>query len=165
MKEGENITLRPLQQEDASFLCSIFKDNQEYYDIFFDSESNLSEWNDRVKHFIRQRNICHFIIEAKDTSVGWLSFFDEEPAEREIGILVVKKEDLCCGYGTKTLSWLIEKSRADNIRTLSLNVNQSNSRAIHLYTRFGFEIVAEEIIPQCNEAMNLAQYKMKLSLI
>lgn len=35
--------IRPLLQDDATFLCSIFKDNMEYYEIFFDSENTLSE--------------------------------------------------------------------------------------------------------------------------
>ena len=45
-----------------------------------------------------------------------------------------------------------------------LNVNQTNTRAIRFYQKFGFEIIGAEIIPQCNEAVNLAQYKMKFKL-
>ena len=125
MKPEETVTIRPLRQEDAAFLCSIFKDNKEYYDIFFDLE----------------------------------------PTEREIGILVIKKEHLHCGYGAESLLWLIEKSKADNVHRLLLYVNQDNARAIGVDKNFGFEIFAEEIIPQCNDAVNLAQYKMKLDLI
>lgn len=165
MIDRKNVTMRPLRQEDASFLRSIFLDNDEYYDIFFDSERDSSEWNNRVAHFIKQTSIRHFIVEADGTPVGWLSYIDEEPAERELGILVVNKENLHCGYGAKSLSWLIGKSKAENIHTLSLNVNQSNNRAIRFYKRFGFEIMAEEIIPQCNEAINVHQYKMKLSFL
>jgi len=165
MIDEKNVTMRPLRQEDASFLRSIFLDNEEYYDIFFDSERDLSEWNNRVAHFIKQTSLHHFMIEADCIPVGWLSYIDEEPAERELGILVISKEHLHHGYGAKSLSWLIEKSKAENIHTLSLNVNQSNNRAIRFYKRFGFEIIAEEIIPQCNEALNVHQYKMKLSLL
>lgn len=165
MKPEETITIRPLRQEDAAFLYSIFKDNMEYYYIFFDSETSVSKWENRVKRFIEQGQICHFIIEANNTAVGWLSYIDLELTEREIGILVIKKEHLHCGYGAKSLLWLIEKSKADNVRRLLLNVNQNNTRAIQFYKKFGFEIFAEEIIPQCNDAVNLAQYKMKLDLI
>lgn len=48
MRIDNNIVIRSLQQEDAMFLCSIFKDNAEYYEIFFDSENTLSEWEHRV---------------------------------------------------------------------------------------------------------------------
>ena len=39
-----------------------------------------------------------------------------------------------------------------------------NEKVLDFYKKFGFEIYAEEIIPQCNDAINLAQYKMKLAL-
>lgn len=118
-----------------------------------------------MQRFLEQSQICHFIIAVNNTAVGWLSYIDLEPTEREIGILVIKKEHLHCGYGAESLLWLIEKSKADNVHRLLLNVNQDNARAIGVYKKFGFEIFAEEIIPQCNDAVNLAQYKMKLDLI
>ena len=164
MQKEKNVTIRPLRQGDAGFLCSIFKGNEQYYDIFFDSEWDLSVWEDRVTRFISQTDIRHFVVEADCGPVGWLSFVDEGRSERELGILVISKENLRCGYGAKSLSWLIEKSRKEHIHTLLLNVNQSNIRAIQFYKQFGFEIVAEEIIPQCNDAVNLAQYKMKMAL-
>jgi ribosomal protein S18 acetylase RimI-like enzyme len=157
--------IHPLQQVDASFLCSIFKDNEEYYEIFFDSNNTLTEWNNRVKHFLNKTVVNHFIIEANSNKVGWISFLDTETAERELCILVISKEHLRCGYGSQSLLWLIEKSKADNMRNLLLNVNQNNTRAIKFYQNFGFRIVGEEVVPECNEAVNLAQYKMMLSLL
>ena len=158
------MNIRPLQQDDVAFLCSIFQNNAEYYEIFFDSGHTVSEWDNRVKRFLNQNVVNHFIIEINSKAVGWISFADVEPAEREVCILVICKDYLRCGYGTQSLSWLIEKSKSDNIQSLLLNVNQNNNRAIQFYQHFGFEIVGEEIIPECNEAINLAQYKMKLHL-
>ena len=159
------MNIRSLRQDDASFLCSIFKDNAEYYEIFFDSGNTLSEWDNRVKCFLKQNVVNHFIIETNNQAVGWISFADAESTERELCILVISKEYLRCGYGTQCLSWLIDKSKADNMHSLLLNVKQNNNRAIQFYRHFGFEIVGEEIIPECNDAVNLAQYKMRLSLV
>lgn len=159
------MNMRPLRQDDAEFLCLIFKDNVEYYEIFFDSANTLSEWENRVEHFRSQNVVNHFIIEANDKKAGWLSFADTDSAERELCILVISKEHLRCKYGTQSLSWLIEKSKADNMRSLLLNVNQNNTRAIQFYKNFGFDIIGEEIVPECNEAVNLAQYKMRLHLV
>ena len=157
--------IRSLQQEDSAFLCSLFKNNAEYYEIFFDSEDTLSGWNDRVKRFLNQKEVNHFVIEDNTNKIGWISFADTESAERELCILVIGKEYLRCQYGTRTLSWLIEKSKNEKMQSLLLNVNQNNTRAIQFYHRFGFEIVGEEIIPECNDAVDLAQYKMRLSLL
>ena len=146
MKKENTIAIRPLQPEDAAFLCSIFKDNKEYYEIFFDSANTLSEWCNRVIRFLSQNVVSHYIIEANSVPVGWISFSDTDAAERELCILVINKENLRCGYGKQCLSWLIEKSKAEGNRN------------------FGFIIFAEEIVPECNEAVNLAQYRMRLSL-
>lgn len=164
MKNTDIFIIRPLRFNDGTFLCSIFKDNQDYYDIFFDSETDPVEWQKRVNRFIQQSAIHHHIIETNNEPIGWLSFIDEEQDFLEIGILVIKAEHLGQGYGTKGLSWLIEKAKAARKLYLLLNVNQSNTRAIAFYRQFGFEICGEEIVPQCNDAVNLAQYKMKLTL-
>ena len=156
--------IRPLQQDDAEFLCSIFKDNAEYYKIFFDSVNTLPEWEHRVKCFLSQNVVKHFIIETNGGKVGWISFADQKLQKRELCILVIKKDYLRCRYGTQSLSWLIEKSKAENMHSLLLNVNQNNTRAIQFYQNLGFEITGEEIVPECNETINLAQYKMRLSL-
>ena len=159
-----NINIRPLTHRDAQFLCSIFKGNTEYYNIFFDSEDRLVEWKKRVARFIQQRDIRHKIIEINGVPVGWLSCVDTEEQILEIGILVIKPEYLGQGYGAKGLIWLIDQAKAHGKHSILLNVNQSNARAIQFYQRFGFEICGEEIVPQCNDAENLPQYIMKLRL-
>ncbi len=161
---NKKFNVRALKQEDAKFLCSIFKDNEEYYKIFFDSESNLLNWEKRVERFIKQNDIRHYIIESNNISIGWLSFSDEKSTTREVGIFVIDKENLHSGYGTQGLSWLIDKCKKDGIQAITLSVNQDNTRAIRFYQKFGFRIFDEEIIPYCNEATDVAQYKMKLVL-
>ena len=158
------MTIRPLKQEDALFLHAMFADNAEYYEIFYDSANTLSEWDCRVDRFMHQTVVNHFILEENETAVGWISFADTETAERELCILVIAKEYLRRGYGRQGLMWLIEKSKKDNRDCLSLHVNQNNSRAILFYQKLGFQIVDEVIIPQCNDAVNLAQYRMRMSL-
>lgn len=158
--------LRPLNKADAEFLCSIFKDNEEYYNIFFDSESEVSQWEKRIEFFLNNGRLYHYIIEDEKVPVGWFSYLDcPDEGEREVGILVIKKDFLYCGYGRKAFKEFFELCKADKIHTVFLSVNKDNDRAINFYKKFGFEIYAEEIIPQCNETINLEQYKMKLNLV
>lgn len=91
MKNRGNFIVRSLQHGDAEFLCSIFKDNTEYYEIFYDSETNVREWEERVALFINQNKVSHFVIEEENNGVGWMSYLDISSKEREIGILVIKK--------------------------------------------------------------------------
>lgn len=157
--------LRPLNKADAEFLCSIFKNNEEYYNIFFDPETDVSQWERRIDFFLNNNGIHHFIIEEEKIPVGWFSYLDCPDQEREVGILVIKKDFLYCGYGKKTFEEFFEMCRADKVHTIFLSVNKDNERAIKFYKKFGFEIYSEEVIPQCNDGIDVEQYKMKLKLI
>ena len=165
MQHGATITIRPLRPGDGAFLCSIFKDNADYYNIFYDSETSVYAWEQRVLRFIQQKQICHRIIEADNSAIGWLSFSDLSQTERELDILVLKKDHLGQGYGASTLSWFLKLCKDDHINSVFLNVNQANIRALRFYQAFGFRILAEEIVPQCNDAQNLAQYRMGLQFL
>ena len=157
-----NVNIRPLQLDDAEFLCSIFKENTEYYHIFFDSEACIDAWQERVNRFLSQTDISYRIITANNMPVGWFSYMKADQNSFEIGILVLKPAYLGQGYGAAALRWIIDKVRSEDCNCLFLNVNQSNTRAISFYQHFGFEICGEEIVPQCNDAENLPQYKMRL---
>ena len=156
----QNVFMRPLLQTDAGFLCSIFQDNEEYYHIFYDSANSIAEWENRVTRLLSQDVVKHFIIEAEGIPVGWLSYSVLSPDAWELDILVLKQEFLHRGYGSAALSWLIHQCTGSCASSITLNVNKENARAIHFYQKFGFRIVEEQIIPECNDAVNLIQYKM-----
>ena len=161
---NKEISIRPLRTGDGSFLCSIFRDNREYYEIFHDPADTVSQWENRVLHFLRQNEVVHYIVEASGVPVGWLSYADTQTGERELCILVIHRERLSCGYGSAALSWLIGISREVGIKSLLLNVSQTNERAIRFYRKFGFEICGEETVPECNDRVNVKQYRMGRSL-
>lgn len=160
----QTITMRPLHQGDGAFLRSIFKDNAEYYAIFYDPEDRISAWEERVAHFTVQSQVHHQIIETDHTPIGWMSFSQLSQTEWELDILVLHKAYLHQSYGTAAISHFLQLCRNERVKTVTLNVNQSNTRAIRFYEKFGFQIIAEEIVPECNDAVNLAQYKMQLAL-
>jgi len=164
MNNNPVITFHPLTQKDAPFLCSIFKDNAEYYQIFFDPANTLQEWDCRVARFLTQDSVRHHIIAANRNPVGWLSYYDEENGLRELCILVLHPHFLGMGYGSQSLRLLIDSAKADRRSGLLLHVAANNTRAIRLYQKHGFEITGKEIIPECNDAVNLAQYIMQLNL-
>ena len=88
------ICLRPLQRSDAAFLCSIFRDSKEYYQIFFDPADTIAEWEQRIDRFLNQTEVQHYIIEANRSPVGWISYSDITTQERELCILVLHKNFL-----------------------------------------------------------------------
>ena len=66
-------------------------------------------------------------------------FVDEETPELTIAVVPSCRGQ---GYGAELLTALLERARADGFEQISLSV-ESDSPAVKLYTRHGFETVAE----------------------
>jgi ribosomal protein S18 acetylase RimI-like enzyme len=66
-------------------------------------------------------------------------FVDEETPELTIAVVPSCRGK---GYGAELLTALLDRARADGYRRISLNV-ESDSPAVHLYERHGFEKVAD----------------------
>ncbi len=64
---------------------------------------------------------------------------DEETPELTIAVVPSCRGK---GYGAELLTALLDRARADGYRRISLNV-ESDSPAVHLYERHGFEKVAD----------------------
>lgn len=156
--------LKPLEASDAEFLCSIFADNEEYYNIFYDSEKNSKNWRKRIINFLNHKDWKHYIVMIDENKpIGWFGFIDEAKT-RTITILVLKKDYTHKGYGTQVMSNFIDDCIKANVKKIFLNVNEDNTKAIKFYKKFGFEIYDTEVAV-CNDKKENKQLKMKLTLI
>jgi ribosomal-protein-alanine N-acetyltransferase len=63
------------------------------------------------------------------------------PVDTEITNIVVKKSERKKGIGTLLLDRLIEMAIKTGLETISLEVNEKNVAAGHLYEKKGFEVV------------------------
>ncbi len=66
-------------------------------------------------------------------------FVDEQTPELTIAVVPSCRGR---GYGNELLTALLERARADGYEQISLSV-EAGSPAVHLYTRHGFETVAQ----------------------
>lgn len=156
--------LRKIQPTDAEFLCSIFRDNEEYYNIFFDSETRVSEWKKRIRWNLTHEEWKHFVIVENGLDVGWLAWECTNAEERNLIIVVIKREFLHKGYGSKAFAEFIGQAKQDGVKRLFLNVNANNQRAIRFYEKFEFAICDKMIVPESNDKINNEEYVMKLEL-
>ncbi|MGL6175168.1 MAG: GNAT family N-acetyltransferase [Cellulosilyticaceae bacterium] len=156
--------LRKLDVSDAEFLCSIFADNKEYYDIFFDSETKVEKWEERIKHFLTHEEWKHYIVtNNSNQSVGWFAY-EQQANIRTLIIIVIKKEYCNKGYATNVMSMFIEDCKKCGVESVELNVNEDNSRAINFYKKFGYQVYDLEVIPESNDKKDNREYKMKLEI-
>lgn len=159
----EKMYLRSLEVDDAKFLCSIFADNEEYYKIFYDPEKNLNNWRKRIQRFLNHKEWKHYIVIAEETKpIGWFGFIDEGD-KRSLIIIVFKKEYSHQGYGTLVMHDFIADCKKSNVKTVYLNVNEDNSKAIKFYQKLGFQVYDTEVTI-CNDKTENKELKMKLEL-
>ncbi len=95
--------------------------------------------------------------------LGWFAY-EETSQIRTLIIIVLKKEYLGLGYGSAVMETFLNDCRKNRIRTIYLNVNENNIRAIQYYKKFGFEIYDLEIVSKTNNKINNREYKMKLEM-
>lgn len=57
--------------------------------------------------------------------------------------IVIKKDNRNCGIGYLLLIELLSIAKQKNINTITLEVNENNLPAIHLYEKLGFKKIAE----------------------
>ena len=63
--------------------------------------------------------------------------------EADIMNIVTKKDKRNLGIGTKLLQELLKTAKEKNISKLTLEVNENNLPAIHVYEKLGFKKIAE----------------------
>lgn len=80
----------------------------------------------------------YFVLEVEEEFGGYIgSWIDDDHSE--IINFLVKPEYQGNGFGALLLSFIIDLVTSVKVPTLSLEVRESNSRAIKLYEKFGFK--------------------------
>lgn len=116
-------------------------------------------------NMIIQKNIPQLLVidTDKKACVGWCDELTKEDTVGYVGIGLLK-EYRERGIGSKLLGQIIELSRRYFYRRLELDVRSSNTRAIHVYEKFGFAIynvvtdgfaLGESIVPEDVTQMQL----------
>ena len=114
---------------------------ENYIDAIFEIESKeiITPWSKTsLSYLIRQQNIIFRAMLLNDEVIGYYSFqkiFDEG----YINNLAIKKEYQGKGYGKMLFEDLLERAQKFEVKTLTLEVEDDNTRAINLYKKYGFQ--------------------------
>lgn len=80
----------------------------------------------------------YFVLEIDKKVHGYMGVWVEE-GHSEIINFYVDQEYQNQGFGKMMLGFIIELIKSTDVPTISLEVRESNQRAIHLYESFGFK--------------------------
>ncbi|MDE6661689.1 MAG: ribosomal protein S18-alanine N-acetyltransferase [Anaeroplasmataceae bacterium] len=121
--------IRPYKKEDINHIVELEKNHL---------ESSLEEsfyLNDLANPFAR-----HYVFEVDSKIIGFVSsVFDG--FSLEILNFVIDKAYQTKGYGTKALAMVLDELVPLGLNNVSLEVRESNKKAIHVYEKLGFKTI------------------------
>ena len=117
------------------------EDFNEIQDILLTEFDNF--WNvETLKNELENENSYYFVAKQNGSIIAFVgikSVLDEA----DIMNIVTRKDLRNKGIGTAILSAIIDFANSHDIQKITLEVNENNSSAIHLYEKLGFVRIAE----------------------
>ncbi len=115
-----------------------------YYDEMYKIHLDVMPENDKMTkecfYDEFERNTRKYFIAVKDNEViGYIGIFDSLDDYNIIGI-AVKENYQNQKVGTMLLNKIIDVANQNGVKTLSLEVDQTNTKAINFYKKHGFVV-------------------------
>lgn len=144
---GPPLALRPIRPEDEPFLFRVYAGTRS-------EELAAVPWTDaqkeaflqqqfRAQHEYYQENYGRAsfqVIEVAGQPAGRL-YVDRRPQEIRLVDISLLPQYRGSGHGARLIQWLLDEARAAG-KVVTIHVEKQN-RALHLYERLGFAVVAD----------------------
>ena len=100
-------------------------------------------WNsETLKNELENNNSYYIVAKINNNIVGFAGIKNVLD-EADIMNVVTKKDIRNSGIGSAIFSAIIDYAKSNNVKKITLEVNENNLSAIHLYEKFGFVKIAE----------------------
>lgn len=131
MSDNNKIEISKMSLEDFELIKSTLITE---FDDFWNSETLENE--------LKSKNSYYIVAKINDDIVGFAGI-KVVLDEADIMNIVTKKDMRNLGIGSALFKAIIDYSKNNGINKLTLEVNENNLSAIHLYKKYGFEKIAE----------------------
>ena len=131
MSDNNKIEISKMSLEDFELIKSTLITE---FDDFWNSETLENE--------LKSKNSYYIVAKINDDIVGFAGI-KVVLDEADIMNIVTKEDMRNLGIGSALFKALIDYSKNNGINKLTLEVNENNLSAIHLYEKYGFEKIAE----------------------
>lgn len=153
LKDGRKAVLRTAQIADAAEMLAFRIKSLGQTDYLMQYPEEMADYTiekqlNFINRMIESPNDKMFtvIVDGKIAGTGQVSFNNRIKTRHKAGIgIALLKEYWGLGIGSAIFEEIIKTARErDDVLQLELEVIQGNERALALYKKFGFEIVAEK---------------------
>ena len=144
---SENIVIRKVEINDASQIINLMKKLaiqtkfmlREAHEV----NENIEDQENRIKDMLEDLKTLYIVAEVDCQIVGFL-ISSSRNLERikHVGDFIIGIDEAFWekGIGTRLMENLIDWAKEKQLKRLTLEVVESNSSAIKLYKKFGFEV-------------------------
>ena len=157
MLKGKNIVLRPLQNSDLDFLERIENNTENWQFGSEQKQFNKQELLDYIanaKTDIKVAKQYRFVIDLKNTPIGFIDLFDYTTDSAGVGV-IISKDHRNKGFAKEALSLITNYGfNTLKLQKLHCSIVKDNSSSTKLFTSYGFELEKE---------VNNLQYFVKLA--
>jgi len=144
LKDGRTVMLEQLKEEDLSQMIEVFNSVITEGSYFPRNEGvpdleTARQWHqDHVK-----AGLFYLAAKVDGEFAGGATIEPKRGKESHIAVfgIYLKQQFRNMGIGTRLVQRIIEIARSKGFEIMELNVFSSNQRALHLYSKFGFEEV------------------------
>lgn len=152
LKDGRKAVLRTAQIADAAEMLAFRIKSLGQTDYLMQYPEEMADYTiekqlNFINRMIESPNDKMFtvVVDGKIAGTGQVSFNNRIKTRHKAGIgIALLKEYWGLGIGNGIFTEIIKSAKSrDGVELLELNVIEGNERAISLYKKFGFEIVAE----------------------
>lgn len=119
--------------------------NSDFGELIFKIHNNVMPENDKMTRncffdeFNQNTRKYYVAVDENNIPVGYIGVFDSFDDYNIIGIAVDNNYQKK-GIGSMLLQKVIEEAKLNNIKSLSLEVDEKNEKAINFYKNKGFEV-------------------------
>ena len=144
-KDGREVLLRPPRWEDLddllAFINSLVEEGAEILRSKKVTRDEEADWLGRKLADMEKGNLFWLVAEVDGTVIASSELKTGTGYSRHVGEIGVgvKRGYRDIGVGTELLNRLISHAKTISLELLTLTVSSSNTRAIHVYGRVGFE--------------------------
>ncbi|MEC9209231.1 MAG: GNAT family N-acetyltransferase [Bacteroidota bacterium] len=147
MLKGRSIALRLLQDSDLDFLEKI-ENNKENWKFGSEkkqySKQELADYITNAKTDISIAKQYRFVIDLKNTPIGFIDLFNYTTRSAEVGVIITK-DYRGKGFATEALNLLTDYAFfVLDINQLYASVTKDNLQSIKLFTSCGFDLQREK---------------------
>ena len=141
---GSKIYLRPLENDDAEFLCNGENDEKVRETLFLALPISPSDEAEKIRKFIAAKDTIIFTITLKknNDAVGQTAFFRIDYVSRSaiFYLAILNPKFWSAGIGSEATQLMVKYAFLTlNLNRIQLHVNSENVPAIKIYQRCGFE--------------------------